>query len=297
MSATPASILFAAKRTLLFQKPPHERPGPDELLLMRLRQDGGNTDEPEPNLWRFPRVGEFEHSAKLEPWTDSTFIARVDASFDPPGIASRDFFWASRDFAIGCSRAIYHPDVMPALRRFGGDLLDQIMAGAEALADSTHGDFTMSTTIDNLQRQLDTLKRQIGPPAGNAQEFRTAQVKADRAYRALGDDAPAPLSGENLLQYRTRLLSGVQHLSPKWKAVPLDGCNSSVLTGIEDSIYADAMAESRHPTAFRPGELRAIREADPSGRIITRFVGDPGAVWDSFSPGVRFVRRFCTPGR
>jgi hypothetical protein len=32
------SVVFAAKRTLLFQKPPHERPGGDEVLLLRWYQ-------------------------------------------------------------------------------------------------------------------------------------------------------------------------------------------------------------------------------------------------------------------
>ena len=46
---------------------------------------------------------------------------------------------------------------------------------------------------------------------------------------------------------------------------------------------------------YKPGEIYAIKTADPSGRVITRYVGHEGSCWDQFNPGVRYVRRLLTP--
>jgi hypothetical protein len=286
--------MFCAPRVNHFQAPPFERPGGDEVLLLRWYRDG---EEPsgESNLWRLPTVGEFEHPGELEPWTDSTFLARVDAPFNPPDIPDRDFFWCIRDFAIDIAPRVYAPGVLPALRRFDGPLIDQIMARIEARADSnSHGDSAMSTTIQDLQRQVAELQRKLGPPAEGREKFIEAQSKAEAIYHAYGDSAPGPLAGERLYDYRVRLASKYQTHSKKFKDVNLGKCGDpSVLSVVEDSIFADAMTALRAPA----GRLRQVETKDASGRPITRYYGDPGDVWDLFNPPVRYVRRFMTPGQ
>jgi len=129
-------------------------------------------------------------------------------------------------------------------------------------------------------------------------EFINAQSKADAVAKAFGGSAPAPLVGESLSGYRTRLLEPfLQHSKTFKNANVAKIGDPSAFAAVEDSIFADAMSEATHPTSFRPGELRAIRTADPSGRVITKYRGDPNACWDQFNPPIRYARRFMTPAR
>jgi hypothetical protein len=294
MSAAPDYVLFCAAKTNLFQSPPFERPGGDEVLI--LRQPA--SDEGQQDTWRFPIVGEFDHPAELVPWTDGTVFARVDEKFTPPDLPGCDFEWMLREFAITCNGSIFHPSILPALRRFDGPLLDQIMAWIEARADSnSQGDFSMGTSTAELQRQLDALKRQIGPPAGDPQEFRQAQAKADSVFRAIGDSAGAPpfMSGERLLDYRCRLLAPLQKFSAQFKSSNLYRVGDpTALSAIEDSIYNDAMTALRDPRNYGPGELRAIKRQDATGRELTSYVGHEGSCWDQFNQQPRYVTKFNT---
>jgi hypothetical protein len=289
-------VLFAAKRTIRFQQPPYERPGPDEVLLLRVPP----SDEGQQSTWRFPTVGEIEHRGDLAPWTDGTVRADVDAPFTPPDVPAANFQWIPRDFALGCARSVFAAGVMPALRRFDGDLLDQLLGRLETRADSTEGDSSMSSTIRDLQRQVDALQRQVAPPIEGRDKFIAAQSRADSALRAIGDasGAPPPVAGERLLEYRSRLLEPLRKYSVRAKNANLSAIrDANAFDVIEDYIYADAMAAVRNSTIFGRGELRAIREADASGRFITRYIGDGSACWDQFNPPtVRVIRRFNTPG-
>jgi hypothetical protein len=254
------------------------RPAADEVLLIRQH---GQSDEPPSDTWEFPRVGEFDYPAALEPWTDGVLLAKVDGPFDPPGLPAEDFQWVSADFARTCAPTAFHPDVPPALRRFDGPILDQILAHIEARADSnSQGDFSMGTET--------------------RADFTSAQVKANRVANAYGDSAPAPLAGERLLDYRARLASMYQKYSGAFKNSDLHKIgDASAMSGIEDAIYNDAMSEARHPTAasLAPGQLRAITTLDASNRPVTRYHGDIAAFMDQFNPPFRYVRRLNTPGR
>jgi hypothetical protein len=290
VSGTPKSVLYAAARTIEFQTPPHFRPAPDEILLLRWRQDG---EEGEPNLWRFPYVDEFDQPAELEPWTEDTVIAHVDASFDPPGIPERDYFWCSSDAAVSIRPAALHPAVPAALERFVFDPLDQILARI-ARADSTTEDPVMSSTIESLQRQVDKLQRQIGPPAGDPQEFRVAQGKAQRVAQVFADEAPSPLQGERLIDYRVRLAARYQKHSKVYASANLNMVRDpAVLAHVEDAIFADAMSAARDGSALPPGTMRAICTPDPTGRQITSFVGSAGACWNRFKMPYRFVKQWA----
>jgi len=95
---------------------------PAKKILLLRRQD-------QPDTWEFPGVGTFMYRGALEPWTESTFRADVDAPFKPA--RTEEFAahqWVDRNFALTVSRSLLHPNVPLALRRFDGDTLDQIMA-------------------------------------------------------------------------------------------------------------------------------------------------------------------------
>jgi hypothetical protein len=129
-------------------------------------------------------------------------------------------------------------------------------------------------------------------------EFITAQARADVVAKALGLAAPPPLIGESLFDYRCRLVLPYLKHSAHYKSADLSKvADPTAFNAAEDSIYADAMTEAEHPSTFKPGQLRTIATPDASGRVITRYFGDPNACWDQFNPPVRYLRRFCIPGR
>ena len=255
------------------------RAAADEVLLIRQH---GQSDEPPSDTWEFPRVGEFDYPAALEPWTDGVLLAKVDGPFDPPGLPAEDFQWVSADFARTCAPTAFHPDVPPALRRLeGSTILDQILARIGA-ASNAQGDSSMGTST------------------ASRSDFAAAQIKANRVANAYGDAAPAPLAGERLLDYRARLASMYQKYSGAFKNSDLHKIgDASAMTGIEDAIYNDALSEARHPTSasLAPGQLRAITTLDAANRPITRYYGESSACWDQFNPPHRYITRFNTPGR
>jgi hypothetical protein len=279
VSEAPASVLYATARTNQFQTPPYERPGGYWVLMVCRRDDEGTRSD----IWEFPHAGEFEHPAKLEPWTDGVSIARVDDPFDPPGFPLGDFHWVHTDF--GTHSTAVHPNVPAAIRRLeGSTILDQILArlGAYSSSSNSTGDTSMGTSTTSRS------------------DFAAAQIKADRVANAYGDSAPPPLAGERLLDYRARLASMYQKYSKPFKNSDLRKIGDpTAMSGIEDTIYNDAMAEARHPTAasLRPGELRAIVTIDAANRPITHYIGDQNACWNQFNPPIRYVTRIMAPNR
>jgi hypothetical protein len=257
-------------------------------------------------MWRFPYVGEFEHGAEPEPWTDSTFIARIDAPFDPPDVPGRDFFWAPLDFVRDTPPAIHHPHMPPAIRRFDGPLLDQVLARVEALADdatnSKSGE-NMSTSVDSVKRlvEAEVAKRMAAQASPEArQRMRAIHARWEPVAQALDSAGAEPfLAGESETNYRARLATKYQKYAknPKIKEAKLFAiADSASLEYLEDAIHADALSEATHPTHFKPGELRYVTTLDAANRPITRAVGDPNACWDQFNPPIRWAGRFNVPG-
>ncbi|MGO9992861.1 MAG: hypothetical protein ACLPTF_10180 [Steroidobacteraceae bacterium] len=116
-------------------------PPPNEWVLLLRRHDASDEDNDARDTWEFPTVGQFDHRAELEPWTDNTFVVRVDAPFKPPEVPAADFQWVCRDFLATCSPPVLHPQARAALRRFNGDTLDQVMAAIsdwQAVMRPTH---------------------------------------------------------------------------------------------------------------------------------------------------------------
>jgi hypothetical protein len=167
-----------------------------------------------------------------------------------------------------------------------------------ARADAARAD--AAGRADKLQSQLDALMR--AQPAQLSGEARLKminhQVKAERVAQAFGDaaGAPPPVNGESERDYAVRLMTPYLKYSKKWKDTPLEGINDSVLAAIETDVYADALNETIRPTQFSPGFAIPTRQKDAAGREITRYVGDPNAIWGKFNPPVRHVRRLLTPG-
>lgn len=127
-------------------------------------------------------------------------------------------------------------------------------------------------------------------------EFSEAQTKADFTYRAFGDQAPPPMRGESVHDYRTRLVSKFQKWSKTFASANLANIGCGVTLGaIEDQIYADATTALYSGGTAGRGLLVPIVTMDAANRPMKRYVAsDDGACWDQFNPPIRFVTRFIT---
>jgi hypothetical protein len=105
-------------------------------------------------------------------------------------------------------------------------------------------------------------------------DFYQRQADADTACRSWGAAAVPPLHGEQLLDYRKRLLRPLQKYSTQFKDVDLDELREPLLSPIEKSIFADAIKASTD-NASAPDYLREVTTTDATGRRITTFYGQP----------------------
>lgn len=173
-------------------------------------------------------------------------------------------------------------------------------SGPPAGVDSSNltvGDSAMVSRED-LQRQLDALKRQIGPEMCHEMrsEFVAAQSRAESAYRAIGDAAGAPpfMNSERLHGYRCRLLKPLQPRSTKFKDADLTKIHDpSAFDAIEAQVYADAAKASMR----NEGPLHAVTTLDAANRPITKYFGGDGSCWDRFNPPIKYIRRFNVAGK
>jgi len=135
------------------------------------------------------------------------------------------------------------------------------------------------TELDRLRSQIAALERKVSAPMPESEraEIAAAMSRADAVERAWGRNDAAVLAavpGESALDYRRRLVRQYQQYSPRWKGARVEAIGYDALGNVEADVYKDAAAAAQDPKNFRPGELRAIRERDTSGREITRWVGD-----------------------
>jgi hypothetical protein len=119
---------------------------------------------------------------------------------------------------------------------------------------------------------------------------RTAEV-----FKLHNTAVPQPQFGEEPERYRARVLSCAQSLLPVghvWGGVPIGRQPESAFDSIERALVADRVAEFKRPV----GALREVNETCPrTGRVTTRFYGDPACVWDVFAGPVARRAQFV-PG-
>jgi hypothetical protein len=135
----------------------------------------------------------------------------------------------------------------------------------------------------------DTIGEKIMADSLYSNQFRDAQVRADKVYQGFGDSAPPAVDGELLPAYRLRLLRGLKQHSPDWKNTDLVRLPEDILAVAERTILADAAREIASPTNVPAGTLLQRIEQDATGRKITRFHGDPEACWAPFKSEPKYV--------
>lgn len=167
-------------------------------------------------------------------------------------------------------------------------------AEAKEKADAEEAERMAKEKADSqLRQEIAELRSRIPTELSDEErnEIADAQVKADSVFSCFGKRAPVPLSGENPLAYRRRLMIQLQEHSPDFKTVDLSTiADSALLSVAEKTIYADAQKSAS--LSVGPGMLREIKRADATGRQISTFEGDPAATWAPFQSGKRQVISF-----
>lgn len=122
-----------------------------------------------------------------------------------------------------------------------------------------------------------------------------ARTRADSAFRAIGQDAPAPFRGESSLSYRRRALAVMQKHSVKHKNVDIRAIgDAAALAMVEDAIYSDARQCIEHQLHNTPGQLVAVARSDAAGRKIVEYKGDMNAWLSAFKQPGRVMERINT---
>ena len=156
---------------------------------------------------------------------------------------------------------------------------------------SIHDDQVEAAILREKLAQVDSrLRRHIeaanaaGRPQSNADraQLANAQARADAVAQHFGQQAPAPITGESLLNYRKRLLAPYRDYSPNWTDADAEEIEDprtreQVFAIMENTVYADAVKFAESSASVPQHQLREIKKLDQSGRHISTFVGDPAA--------------------
>jgi hypothetical protein len=126
-------------------------------------------------------------------------------------------------------------------------------------------------------------------------KYADAQAKADSIYSVYGKSASRPLKGESLMNYRKRMLRGLQGYSDAYKGVNINSIKDEALLALaEKQIFADAVAASRASAHIGAGQLIATQKKDQAGRTITSYRGDMEAWLGDFKVPAMRVMKFNT---
>jgi hypothetical protein len=121
------------------------------------------------------------------------------------------------------------------------------------------------------------------------------QRRIGEVFKIHGQPTPQPQFDEGATEYRQRLLCVAKHLLPRehvWAGVDIRRQPERAFDSIERALVGDQIAAFKAPV----GKLREFSEVCPrTGRVTTRFFGDPEDCWGVFAgPTVR--RAQFTPG-
>ena len=143
---------------------------------------------------------------------------------------------------------------------------------------NTTANAALRQEIDALQAKIRSLQSPVSETERDA--LRAAQHRCDSVTALLGMGVSPPGFGETSLAYRRRAAAALQFHSPDLKNTRLDSVDAPTLAALEERIYSDAVSAARGRDT--PGRLHEIKERDPSGRLITRYTGDPMAWMQHF---------------
>jgi hypothetical protein len=157
-----------------------------------------------------------------------------------------------------------------------------------------------SAALATALADIASLKSQMKPLTdADRKAFANTQEKADAAFTAFGDSAPAPMQGETHLDYRLRLIGKLQDHSPVWKGRNVNAltrADASIVDVAEAQVYADATKAALTAVIgeLKPGQEREVVRRDDAGRPVKTFIRKDSFV-RSFTMQSRRVNRFANP--
>jgi hypothetical protein len=129
----------------------------------------------------------------------------------------------------------------------------------------------------------------------DAAKFADVQMRCDAAYQAWNKQAPHALYGEQLRDFRIRLLTPLKTHSKVYadSALSLVG-DDAAFRVIEDAIINDAVEASS--TTFTVGApLREVVTRTDAGHVHRKFIGDASVTWSPFMGGATKFGRIVRP--
>lgn len=180
------------------------------------------------------------------------------------------------------------------------DLKAKLLEVVEALATSQGVTPQQILSILNEMPPEDMLRvddnkpnHRTAAPDENQDEMIEARVRADSAYTAIGKRAPEPFSGEKAMDYRKRVLMGVQKLAKEFSKVNIRSISdSATLKVLEDQIYKAAQTDIDWAMDNTPGYLHKTVRLDEAGRRVTTWHGDPNVWLAAFKTPPRHLVKF-----
>jgi hypothetical protein len=129
---------------------------------------------------------------------------------------------------------------------------------------------------------------------------RECQRRADDALQPWGERAPAPVAGESVDAYRSRLLDIAQQRLPEgheYRSVRLDQLGRNAFRNYETLIYPEARAAGERLDSAAVGEEREITRIEPNGNKSITFLRRDSFVNDFVRRGRRVVSFWSDHGR
>jgi hypothetical protein len=131
--------------------------------------------------------------------------------------------------------------------------------------------------IRALEQQMARSTRQI--TGAEADELRNIQSRFDHAGSTIGERPNEPAMGQKPIEYRRQLCSQYAKHSDEFKNTRFDFADSAMLDVVEPKVLAQVRQAGY--SNVKPGVMVPERIEDGSGRVITKWHGDPNA-WLQF---------------
>lgn len=158
-----------------------------------------------------------------------------------------------------------------------------------AIADAADRNRRLEKQLSDQSAEISRLTALMKPRSDDEHAaFADAQAKADSVFQGFGKQAPRPLEGESLLNYRKRLATHLKPYSTVWKSVKFSQLPDEAFGIAEAQVYSDAASAASNPVDLGDGELREVSRTDPrTGLKTIMFYGRDSFVKSMGRPGRR----------
>jgi hypothetical protein len=158
-----------------------------------------------------------------------------------------------------------------------------------AIADAADRNRRLEKQLADQSAEISRLTALMKPRSDDEHAaFADAQAKADSIFQGFGKQAPRPLEGESLINYRKRLATHLKPYSTVWKSVKFSQLPDEAFGIAEAQVYSDAAVAAANPVDLNDGELREVSRTDPrTGLKTIMFYGRDSFVKSMGRPGRR----------